>query len=126
MPYVSIAPHEIATLEAHGIEKIYTPEDGRRLGLAGMIGDVMQRVAAVRRPPYAWAPVSADDPLHLGRTISVLEGAPVATGADGDAIARRRPSCSASVSSARSSISFASAWSEIVMIGRLAPPPPPV
>ena len=85
----TIAPHEIATLEAHGIEKIYTPEDGRRLGLAGMIGDVMQRVAAVRRPPYAWAPVSADDPQHLGRTISVLEGAPVATGADGDAIARR-------------------------------------
>ncbi len=29
----TIAPDEIAALEQHGVEKIYTPEDGRRLGL---------------------------------------------------------------------------------------------
>src|SRR6201987_5737633 len=37
----TIAPHEIETLERYGIQKIYTPEDGRPLGLAGMIDDVM-------------------------------------------------------------------------------------
>ena len=29
----TISPEEIAALERHGVEKIYTPEDGRRLGL---------------------------------------------------------------------------------------------
>src|SRR5437588_1697394 len=33
----TIAPHEIQMLEQYGVEKIYTPEDGRRLGLNGMI-----------------------------------------------------------------------------------------
>ena len=31
----TIAPHEIEALERYGVEKIYTPEDGRRLGLDG-------------------------------------------------------------------------------------------
>src|SRR5438309_6110438 len=44
----TIAPSEIEALERHGIEKIYTPEDGHRLGLAGMIEDVLQRIAAVQ------------------------------------------------------------------------------
>src|SRR6186713_3228771 len=32
----TIAPQEVAALEQHGVEKIYTPDDGRRLGLDGM------------------------------------------------------------------------------------------
>ena len=40
----TISPDEIAALEAYGIAKIYTPEDGRRLGLMGMINDVFARV----------------------------------------------------------------------------------
>src|SRR5512146_1164423 len=40
----TIAPQEIAELQAYGIERIYSPEDGRKLGLDGMIDDVMQRV----------------------------------------------------------------------------------
>ncbi|MBX5463815.1 MAG: methylmalonyl-CoA mutase family protein [Steroidobacteraceae bacterium] len=71
----TIAPHEIEALEAHGVEKIYTPEDGRRMGLTGMIADVMARVRAARRPPYEFGPVNARDHGHLARTISVLEGA---------------------------------------------------
>ena len=70
----TIAPHEIAALEQHGIEKIYTPEDGRTLGLVGMIGDVLRRVAASRRSPYAFGPLNARDHRHLGRSISILEG----------------------------------------------------
>jgi methylmalonyl-CoA mutase cobalamin-binding domain/chain len=40
----TIAPHEIEALERHGIEKIYTPEDGRTLGLVGF-GRIGQAVA---------------------------------------------------------------------------------
>ena len=40
----TIAPHEIEELEAYGVERIYTPEDGRKLGLDGMIDDVFARV----------------------------------------------------------------------------------
>src|SRR5579862_9419937 len=50
------APHEIEVLERHGVEKIYTPEDGRRLGLNGMIEDVFARLSAVTKPAYAFAP----------------------------------------------------------------------
>ncbi|MCW5572873.1 MAG: methylmalonyl-CoA mutase family protein [Steroidobacteraceae bacterium] len=71
----TIAPHEIAALEAHGVEKIYTPEDGRCLGLNGMIDDVFERVRRARKPAYEFAPLNPKDPQHLARTISCLEGA---------------------------------------------------
>src|SRR5215469_3737279 len=71
----TIAPHEIAALEQYGVEKVYTPEDGRRLGLDGMIEDVFGRVRAARRPPYRPGPISAADPAQLARTITVLETA---------------------------------------------------
>ena len=71
----TIAPHEIEALERHGVEKIYTPEDGRRLGLAGMIDDVFLRIGAVQKPPYEFRPLNARDHGLVARTISVLEGA---------------------------------------------------
>lgn len=36
-----IVPEEIKFLESHGIQKIYSPEDGRCLGLNGMIRDLL-------------------------------------------------------------------------------------
>src|SRR5438132_8882691 len=71
----TIAPQEIEALEKHGVEKIYTPEDGRRMGLVGMIEDVLKRIHAVQKPAYELGPVSARDPAQLARTISMLEGA---------------------------------------------------
>jgi len=71
----TIAPHEIEALEKHGVEKIYTPEDGRRMGLVGMISDVIARVRAVPRATYEFGPINAQDHRQLARTISVLEGA---------------------------------------------------
>src|SRR3984893_11636365 len=71
----TIAPHEIAQLESHGVEKIYTPEDGRRLGLAGMIDDVFARLSTARKPAYEFRPLNARDHGLIARTISVLEGA---------------------------------------------------
>jgi methylmalonyl-CoA mutase len=71
----TIAPEEIAALERHGVEKIYTPEDGRRLGLNGMIDDVFARLGKVSRPKYEFRPLNARDQGHVARAISVLEGA---------------------------------------------------
>ena len=37
----TILPEEIEQLHAYGITKIYSPDDGRRLGLEGMIGELI-------------------------------------------------------------------------------------
>src|ERR1700746_1572230 len=54
----TIAPHEIEALERHGVEKIYTPEDGRTMGLNGMIDDVFARLGGVTKPPYEFGPLN--------------------------------------------------------------------
>ncbi|MGB8954249.1 MAG: cobalamin-dependent protein, partial [Tumebacillaceae bacterium] len=38
-----IVPDEIRDLEGYGIAKIYSPDDGRRIGLQGMINDMLER-----------------------------------------------------------------------------------
>src|SRR5438045_2032955 len=84
----TIAPQEIEALERHGVEKIYTPEDGRRMGLAGMIEDVLQRIAAVRKPAYELRPLNSRDHALIARSISVLEGAAGVGGADAEQVRR--------------------------------------
>ena len=71
----TIAPHEIEALEAYGVERIYTPEDGRKLGLDGMIADVVRRtrVAADGRPAFEFGPLGARDHQQVARAISALE-----------------------------------------------------
>ena len=39
----TILPSEIEDLEAYGIERIYHPDDGRSMGLQGMINDLIKR-----------------------------------------------------------------------------------
>ncbi len=39
----TILPEEIQVLQAYGISKIYSPDDGRQMGLEGMIEDVIQQ-----------------------------------------------------------------------------------
>ena len=39
----TILPTEIEELHAYGIDRIYSPDDGRKMGLQGMINDVLQR-----------------------------------------------------------------------------------
>src|SRR5213080_1427167 len=38
-----IVPPEIRELQAYGVSRIYSPEDGQRMGLAGMIGEMVMR-----------------------------------------------------------------------------------
>jgi len=54
-----IVAEEIADLQSYGIERIYAPEDGQKMGLVGMIRDMMARA---RRDLFAQAP---SDPLAL-------------------------------------------------------------
>jgi methylmalonyl-CoA mutase len=38
-----VVPAEIRELQEYGVARIYSPEDGQRLGLGGMIGEIVQR-----------------------------------------------------------------------------------
>ena len=53
-----IVPPEIRELQAYGVTRIYSPEDGQRMGLAGMIGEMVMRCDK-DLTPYAPADVKA-------------------------------------------------------------------
>src|SRR6186713_2278659 len=78
----TIAPAEIAELESYGVAKIYTPEDGRRLGLTGMIDDVFARVG--RRAHIVSVPElpTVRDHGAIAQAITLLEGGGDGSGAD--------------------------------------------
>src|SRR6476659_3892555 len=59
-----IVASEIAELHAYGVERIYSPEDGQRMGLAGMIGEMMMRCDVDLSPhaPATLAPIRGREP----------------------------------------------------------------
>jgi len=71
----TIAPHEIEALQRHGVERIYTPEDGRKLGLDGMVDDVFARVRSAVKPAYELRPFNPRDHAQIARAITLLENA---------------------------------------------------
>ena len=75
----TITPEEIRELEAYGVERIYHPNDGMKLGLVEMIEDVVKRVsgardaqAAVAREPASTRP-ALEDEIAIGRVLSAIE-----------------------------------------------------
>ncbi len=56
----TIVPDEIAELEAYGVAKIFSPEDGRRLGLDGMISTMVEACD--------WDPATVGEPGALDPT----------------------------------------------------------
>ena len=52
-----IVPREIADLESYGVSKIFSPEDGRKLGLAGIIDEM------VRGADFPLQPVATNGPF---------------------------------------------------------------
>ena len=59
-----IVPAEIKELEAYGVARIYSPEDGQRMGLQGMVNDMLARCD--------FDPVKAQ-PETLAQIITALE-----------------------------------------------------
>mgnify|MGYP000200435867 CR=1 FL=1 len=72
-----IVPEEIHKLHDYGVTRIYSPEDGRKMGLEGMIGDLLQTsdYSVLENAP-SLEDLSADNPHQFGaiaRAISFAE-----------------------------------------------------
>jgi methylmalonyl-CoA mutase len=80
-----ILPDEIKMLQDYGITRIYSPDDGRALGLLGMIDDMLERCdfkTGVNIKKDDVANLKKDVPLQdkkqaIARLISAAENAPV-------------------------------------------------
>ena len=74
----TITPEEIRELEAYGVERIYHPNDGMKMGLVEMIEDVVARADAGRDSgfgigdPQGQKP-AIDDEIAIGRMLSAIE-----------------------------------------------------
>ncbi len=73
----TILPTEIEELHAYGIDRIYSPDDGRSMGLEGMIEDVIKRCDYAIDQPYekevkiSWG--EHKDIRAIARTITLAE-----------------------------------------------------
>ena len=70
-----IIPEEMRDLHAHGVARIYSPEDGRTMGLRGMIDDMIARCGpdTRRAAPRDLGRLAAGDRGALARTITAIE-----------------------------------------------------
>jgi len=79
----TILPDEIEQLHAYGIARVFSPDDGRELGLQGVINEVMRRCdfpVGESPTPAGLAPLleglPGRDPRALARLISLAENHP--------------------------------------------------
>ena len=69
-----IIPKEIAELEALGVARVFSPDDGARLGLTGMAAEMCAIARTTERPPIASIDALLDgDRLALARAITSVE-----------------------------------------------------
>lgn len=73
----TILPTEIADLEEYGIERIYSPDDGREMGLQGMINDLMKRsdFALGTSLNGEYQALDKTKPETVARLITIIENA---------------------------------------------------
>ncbi|MCB0418584.1 MAG: methylmalonyl-CoA mutase family protein [Bdellovibrionales bacterium] len=71
----TITPDEIKELEAYGVTRIYSPEDGRKMGLQGLINDILQRCDHPVLEHVDWKALQKfrTDPYALAQAITCLE-----------------------------------------------------
>ncbi|MGQ0546687.1 MAG: fused isobutyryl-CoA mutase/GTPase IcmF [Betaproteobacteria bacterium] len=67
-----IVPAEIKALQDHGVARIYSPEDGQRMGLQGMINDMLAR-CDFDLAPYAPKALAPGNPRSLAQVITAME-----------------------------------------------------
>jgi isobutyryl-CoA mutase len=73
-----ILPSEISELHEYGIERIYSPDDGRAMGLQGMINDLVQRsdYPIGDKLTDELAHIEDKNPTAIARLISAAENFP--------------------------------------------------
>jgi len=72
----TILPSEILDLHSYGVSHIYSPDEGRNLGLQGMINDVVKRCDYLTPLSFngnLHAFILKRDPLALGQAITQME-----------------------------------------------------
>lgn len=69
----TITPEEIAVLHSQGVERIYHPNDGAKLGLTGMIDDLIERAHRQRLDTRVPGKISIDDEISVGQMLSTIE-----------------------------------------------------
>ena len=82
----TIVPDEIAALHADGAARIFSPDDGRRLGLEGMIRTIIDECRRAAQPPTLPDDLEALSPASPGavaRAISAFEADPASAAARG-------------------------------------------
>ena len=76
----TILPTELEELHAYGIERLYSPDDGRAMGLQGMINDLLERadfsVSDGTDLGRCLERLHDRDPAALGRLITIAENEP--------------------------------------------------
>ena len=90
----TITPPEIRDLHAAGITRIYSPDDGRRMGLLGMIDDLVGQARGcdlLGGDSSLNGPVSPNDRHKVARLISIAENADAVTFAQALKTCRSRP-----------------------------------
>ncbi|MFW5663666.1 MAG: methylmalonyl-CoA mutase family protein [bacterium] len=73
-----ILPDEIEELHQYGIARIFSPDDGRKMGLLGMIHEVMKQADFPRgkEMQFSTQRIKDKDPKTLAETISAIENYP--------------------------------------------------
>jgi methylmalonyl-CoA mutase len=71
-----ILPEEIEELHAHGVARVYSPDDGRRMGLQGMINDLIEQSDFPTGNNAKQALPETQDHCEIGRLISAAENFP--------------------------------------------------
>ncbi|RMH79176.1 MAG: methylmalonyl-CoA mutase, partial [Calditrichaeota bacterium] len=79
----TILPDEIEELHAYGIARIYSPEDGRRMGLQGMINDLLEKCDFPTKTSLEGDElerIQQRDELAIAQLISFIENYPEEAG----------------------------------------------
>ena len=73
----TILPSEIQELHEYGIDRIYSPDDGRSLGLQGMINDLLEQSDYSTPHTYhgseLWDRIAQKNPRALAQAITMIE-----------------------------------------------------
>ena len=70
-----IVPHEIKELEGYGVTKIYSPEDGARMGLRGMINHMVKLMdfSTVRKTDFDISGLAPNNKFKVANLITAIE-----------------------------------------------------